>query len=354
MAEAAEVARPTQGVKELLENSNGRIHDQSLPDKYIKPEIARVRCNTPLAGIPLIDFSQIHGESRSKIIQDIANAAQEWGFFQVVNHSVPLALMDAMMSAGLEFFNLPLEEKMAYFSEDYKLKLRFCTSFVPSTEAHWDWHDNLTHYFPPYGDDHPWPKKPPSYEKAAREYFDEVLALGKTISRALSQGLGLEPDFLIKAFGEGMNSIRVNYYPPCPRPDLAVGMSPHSDFGGFTILMQDQAGGLQVKRNGEWYSVKPVRGSFVVNISDQLQIFSNGKFQSAEHRAAVNSSSQRLSIVTFFEPSEDVVVAPIPELLLRNSEPPRYKESLFGTYLGKQFSKYFDSKNAIQALEINR
>lgn len=93
--------------------------------------------------------------------------------------------------------------------------------------------------------------------------------------KVFSANLGLEEEYLQKAFGgeEVGACFRVNYYPKCPQPDLTLGLSPHSDPGGMTLLLPDeQVSGLQIRRGEKWVTVKPVPNAFVVNIGDQLQV----------------------------------------------------------------------------------
>lgn len=67
---------------------------------------------------------------------------------------------------------------------------------------------------------------------------------------------------------------RINHYPPCPAPDLALGVGRHKDVGALTILAQDDVGGLEVKRkgDGEWIFVKPTSNSFIVNVGDIMTV----------------------------------------------------------------------------------
>ena len=108
-----------------------------------------------------------------------------------------------------------------------------------------------------------------------KEYSEEVVKLCGNLMKILSVNLGLEEDYLEKAFGgeEVGACLRVNYYPKCPQPDLTLGLSSHSDPGGMTILLpDDDVSGLQVLKGEQWVTVKPVPDAFIVNIGDQIQV----------------------------------------------------------------------------------
>lgn len=68
--------------------------------------------------------------------------------------------------------------------------------------------------------------------------------------------------------------MRLNYYPSCPSPQLALGLGRHKDAGGMTVLYQDNVGGLEVKRksDGEWIFVKPMPDAYIVNVGDLIQV----------------------------------------------------------------------------------
>lgn len=89
----------------------------------------------------------------------------------------------------------------------------------------------------------------------------------------ISESLGLEKDEINKILGEPEQHMAVNFYPPCPAPDLTYGLPPHTDPNALTILLQDQqVTGLQVLNNDQWIKVDPYPDAFVVNIGDQLQV----------------------------------------------------------------------------------
>ena len=107
------------------------------------------------------------------------------------------------------------------------------------------------------------------------EYGEELVKLGERLTRVLSSNLGLKEEQLKEAFGgEAVGAcMRVNYYPKCPRPELALGLSPHSDPGGITILLpDDKVVGLQVRYGDTWITVNSHPHAFIVNLGDQIQV----------------------------------------------------------------------------------
>lgn len=106
----------------------------------------------------------------------------------------------------------------------------------------------------------------------AKEFTNELLKLALRLAGAVSESLGLETDYIDKSLGEGSHIVAANYYPPCPQPDLAVGLAAHSDNNCMVILMDNDVEGLQIKRNGAWSWVPPVPGSLLVNIGDYLEV----------------------------------------------------------------------------------
>lgn len=73
-------------------------------------------------GIPLIDLSPLltfsipnDGEDVPEgllgLVGEVEVACRDWGFFQVINHGVPLELLESVQSAAKGFFALPMDEK---------------------------------------------------------------------------------------------------------------------------------------------------------------------------------------------------------------------------------------------------
>lgn len=90
----------------------------------------------------------------------------------------------------------------------------------------------------------------------------------------IALSLNLPPNKLNIFFEEANSLLRLNHYPPCPNPDLVLGVGRHKDPGALTVLYQDSTGGLDVKRrsDGEWFRVKPTPDAFIVNVGDVFQV----------------------------------------------------------------------------------
>lgn len=107
------------------------------------------------------------------------------------------------------------------------------------------------------------------------EYIKHVYEVGDTITELLSEALGLKPDHLkTMECSRGYNTLCGHYYSACPEPELTTGIGKHSDSTFFTILLQEQIGGLQVLHGDMWADVEPIAGGLVVNIGDLLQVYS--------------------------------------------------------------------------------
>lgn len=90
----------------------------------------------------------------------------------------------------------------------------------------------------------------------------------------LSLGLGVEGNVMKEAFGgeEVEYMLKINYYPPCPRPDLALGLTPHTDLSSLTILLPNEVPGLQVLKDERWIDAKYIPNALIVHIGDQIQV----------------------------------------------------------------------------------
>eukprot|EP01018_Ginkgo_biloba_P034491 Gb_32886 [translate_table: standard] len=217
-------------------------------------------------------------------------------------------------------------------------QVRVSTSFNIRTEEVLNWRDFLRRPCHPLEDYiGSWPQKPSTYREIAAKYCTEVRALIERLLAAISQSLK-------RTLGEHNQFMTINYYPPCPKPDLTVGIAVHSDPNAITVLLQDHVSGLKVFKNGNWVAVEPVPNAFVVNLGDQLQVLSNGRFGSVEHRAITNSTCARISIATFCVPPVDTFIAPALALVDDKHSPALYKGFKYLEFLDVFFSQAVNRK----------
>lgn len=104
-------------------------------------------------------------------------------------------------------------------------------------------------------------------------YSLEVNKLAMSILGFMTRALGMKVEEIRELFDEGTQSRRMNYYPPCPQPKSVIGLSPHSDSVGLTILLQiNEMEGLQIRKEGLWIPVKPLPNAFIINIGDIMEV----------------------------------------------------------------------------------
>lgn len=133
---------------------------------------------------------------------------------------------------------------------------------------------------------------------------------------ALAEALSLETDDAFLKYFHPKHSeikVRINYYPPCPTPDQALGLNPHSDLSALSILTQFGSNqGLQVlNKDQTWVTVSWPQDHFLVIIGDLLEIMSNGLVQSAWHRVVTHRDEERGSIALFYCPPPRTLIEPI-------------------------------------------
>ncbi|KAK9691150.1 hypothetical protein RND81_09G179400 [Saponaria officinalis] len=308
-------------------------------------------------GIPVIDLGSL--TSTDHIGDDLVNATREacakWGFFQVTNHGVPLHYLHHLKLVAQRFFSSPHDYK-SMFSRDASNPLGFYDSEHTKNVRDWKQVFDFTARDPtviPVSPDDPVPKQlinrwPSELREVAQTYAREIEKLAFKLMELIALSLQLEPHRFDGFFKDHTSFVRLNYYPPCPCPHLVLGVTRHKDAGGLTILAQDDVGGLQVRRksDGEWVSVKPDPAAFIVNVGDIIQVWSNEKYESVEHRVMVHSDKERISIPFFFNPAHYVMVKPLEELV-DDHNPPKYREYNYGAFYATK------RKSNLKKLNVN-
>ncbi|BAT96614.1 1-aminocyclopropane-1-carboxylate oxidase-like protein [Vigna angularis] len=277
--------------------------------------------------IPIIDLGRIHEDSgeRKRVVERVKEASETWGFFQIVNHGIPVSTLEEMLDGVVRFFEQDSEVKKEFYTRDKKPFI-FNSNFNLYSNAPANWKDTFicdrTTNLPTLGD------LPSVCRDILVEYTDEVSKLGSLLFELLSEGLGLDRTYLADIGCNGGLYAVGHYYPPCPEPELTMGITKHADVDFITVLLQNQIGGLQVLHQDMWIDLPPLPEALVVNIGDFLQLLSNDKFKSAQHRVLANRVSPRVSIACFLTTSSHSnarIYGPIKELLSEEN-PAKYRE----------------------------
>ncbi|KAJ6323812.1 hypothetical protein OIU76_011164 [Salix suchowensis] len=304
--------------------------------------------------IPVIDLEAIDKDpvKRRGIVDKVRDASETWGFFQVINHGIPAGVLEEMGAGVRRFFEQDIEMKKIFYTRDVTKKFVYNSNFDLYTAPVANWRDTFFSYMAPY------PPKPEELPEACRdtmmEFSKQVTSLGISLFGLLSEALGLKTDHLEKMdCAEGLALIS-HYYPACPEPELTLGTSKHSDNDFLTVLLQDQIGGLQMLHQDQWIDIPPVPGALVINIGDLMQLISNDRFKSVEHRVLANRIGPRISVACFFSTSfqpSSKLYGPIKELLSEDN-PPVYRETTVNEYLSYFYDHGLDGTSPLTHFKL--
>jgi isopenicillin N synthase-like dioxygenase len=285
--------------------------------------------------IPVVDVGPLvrgEREREARTVDAIARACQDVGFMYVRNHGAPTAALDRLIEQAKLFFALPKEEKTSVAVESSPqfrgyLPLEYTGNEGEKgknlQEGFMIMHERPLDSFPMHGPNQ-WPRALPTLRPAMWDYFTTMENLAAPLLHGLALALGLKRDFFDGCHRRPMSVLKLNHYPPQQIMDETeiIGVGGHCDGGSFTILWQDSLGGLEVRnKSGDWVGVPPIDGTFVINIANLLQRWTNGRFSSTEHRVINRYGKDRYSIAFFVYPASDTVVRPVVDQAQGELEP---------------------------------
>ncbi|XP_022134811.1 uncharacterized protein LOC111006992 [Momordica charantia] len=309
----------------------------------------------PLAEIPVVDLAQLSSSPPSTAaLEDLRLALTSWGCFQAINHSISSSFLNKIHQISNQFFSLPMEEKNKCCRELYGLE-GYGTDMVFSEQQILDWTDRL--YLKVNPEDERqlkyWPQNPQSFREDLHEFTIKLKQIIETVLMAMARSINVEANSFTEQVGKRPELFtRFNFYPPCSRPDLVLGLKEHSDGSAITIVLLDrEVEGLQWRKDDQWFRVPvpAMADSLLINIGEQAEIMSNGVFKSAVHRAVTNSEKQRISVACFCCPEKDREIEPI-EGLIDERRPRLYRN--VKNYVGSYFQDYQKGQRPVDKLKI--
>ncbi|MDR3509912.1 MAG: 2-oxoglutarate and iron-dependent oxygenase domain-containing protein [Caulobacteraceae bacterium] len=340
------------------------------------------------SSIPVIDIAALAGDDRAAFeaaARKIAEACETVGFFYIKNHGVPDALIERAYALSRQFH-----------TSDEALKQRVHVARSPGSRG-WmplsdeDGDPNPYRLHPPepgkpdydsqprlheafdlaleIADDDPdflagnvmlvpnqWPDWIPGFREEVMAYYAAVQTVGVSLFKAFAFSLGLPEDFFVERTKKAPSQLRLLHYPPNDKPmdNTHLGIGAHSDFECFTILNQS-APGLQVMNAAdEWVAAPPIEGTFIVNIGDLLEGWTNGRFKATQHRV-VNTGKDRYSMPLFFAVDYHTEIEPLPQFVSED-RPPKYSKIVAGDHLASfsiQLTRHLRKKVILGELKVD-
>ncbi len=303
--------------------------------------------------IPQIDLSSLASDRPDQaMINQLAEACTDVGFFYVRNHGVDADLLERLHHEAQVFFARPTASKMET-RIDQRLR-----GYLPLKYTSYDGEERAgrSHqegfwvgYDRPPNDRHvldgpnQWPADQPGLRETMLDYFEATEKLSQMLLRGFELALDLDHGVLRSCFEKPMSMLKLNHYPHQENPEHVndIGVVPHTDAGAFTILWQDDGCGLEIQnKSGEWISAPSIKDTFVINLGNIMQMWTNGRFSSTPHRVINRERRDRYSIPVFVNPGHEALIGP-----LIGEEPAVSDPVVFGEYIQDIWRRTFPIAN---------
>ncbi|XP_042430013.1 gibberellin 2-beta-dioxygenase 3-like [Zingiber officinale] len=277
--------------------------------------------------VPVVDLS-MPGAAEA-----LVRACDDFGFFKIAGHGIPMELMQKLEAEALRFFHFPQADKEKTRPADpfgYGNK-----QIGPNGDI--GWVEYLL--FAVTADPSAYTYMDCSFRSALLDFMLSVRKLAREVLELMAEGLKLKKRefFSNLVLGDGSDGIfRLNHYPKFPPLEKfncsLTGFGEHTDPQLISILRSNNSAGLQISlRDGSWVSVPPDSESFFINVGDTLQVLTNGRFKSVRHRVLANGSKPRISMIYFFGAAPTEKIAPLEELM-GEGERSKYREFTWSEY----------------------
>lgn len=314
--------------------------------------------------IPVIDvagFLRGVPGARDAVARQVEQALTTVGFFLIVGHDVPEALIRQTFAEARRFHDLPMDKKLALkLNEHVNGYMAMGRYAVWTSEINDNDKGDLNEAFfikRERAPDDPllrsgrrfvganqWPREEdlPGFRANVLAYAACLDDFARRFLPAVAVALDLAPDGFDEAFTDSQFTLRLSHYPPLAAMPNQFGIAPHTDSNFLTFLAQTEVPGLQLRLpSGEWRDVPYVPGSFAVNAGDIMARWSNGHFKSTPHRALPPVGRHRYAIPFFLGPRFDQRIACLPTCTDADN-PPRWPPITYAEWQAWWYDANYD------------
>ncbi|MEM9514873.1 MAG: 2-oxoglutarate and iron-dependent oxygenase domain-containing protein [Actinomycetota bacterium] len=302
-----------------------------------------------MATVPVIDISGLRSTdtaARRAVASEIGAACETIGFLTVVGHGVSQTVVAEAFTQTRRVFELPMDVKMASAWDDDHVNRgydppgnqRLDGDSAPDNKEAWAFSPSGLIGSSPMQGENVWPDLR-GFRAPIEAYHGAAMALCERLLRAMALSLDLAEDYFEPFHRHPVCTLRVHHYPPRPATagNAEFGAGAHTDWGALTVLAQDDSGSLEVRaKDGEWIEVPPVADSFVINIGDLLQRWTNDRYVSTMHRVLGVPGVDRHSIACFFDLDHEAMIECIPTCI-ESGVGPKYGPVTAGAHLMERY-----------------
>lgn len=308
----------------------------------------------PPTSIPLIDVSALESGTEAEVratAAEISSACKSIGFFYAANHGIDPSLCEAVLNQAKALFDLLIDEKLSIDIQKSKYMRGYFGHGADKSDGinddvkeGYDMALDLPVDDPyvqaglPFYGPNAWPSGLTEFKSVMNGYHAAMVGLGRRLLRSFAIALDVEETYFNSHFQKPIAQIRLLRYPPAPPHHLPLnGAGEHTDFGWLTMILQDKTGGLEVlDRDGRWIDALPIPGTFVVNVGDLMQRWTNDRYIATFHRVMNRARHERYSAAFFMDPDYHAEVACLPTCVSASS-PARYEPITVGDYMDRRF-----------------
>lgn len=303
----------------------------------------------PAETIPVVDLGI---SDLRKVAWEIHKACRDTGFFYVANHGIPQAVAEAQLAWAARFFALPPERKQAISFDKSPRRMGYepMQRQVLDEGSAPDLKESFMYLAAPPQADMPgsalnlWPADLPEFQDQMHRYGRHVAVLGRRLMELVALSLELDRGYFDAAFSASDFAVRLLHYPPqtAAGTNNQIGAGAHTDWGAITLLLQDDAGGLEVRNAaGDWIFADPIPGTLVINLGDLIRRWSNDLYHSTLHRVLNKAKGRdRYSVATFCSPDYAYRVECLPTCRPAQGEP-SYPPCTVGEHLKEMATRTY-------------